>query len=315
MLDAIKIILLISKAMFLIVAFLFMVLFYMWMTRMAIGSSSTHGGVAFVIAILGFCYSATWGVKLLESLRSIFYDFESALERLRSNLNSRKKSVSLSRASNVKIGALKAPQDHSSSISLEQRKARSNLPMQETRDYSPQPKPPPKTAPQISANERKVFAKEPAAKEQSGKVVKDANKESPVETDKKASRTSETLAKKVNRRKKLEEARESIKRNAEKERSEAKAWRDRDLYLKQIRQSPVCPYCLTYLPPELNNLVEQDHIYPIASGGKTLPENLVFVCTSCNQEKSYYGLAQFCDRTGKDLTAVINALIKLGKKV
>lgn len=42
-----------------------------------------------------------------------------------------------------------------------------------------------------------------------------------------------------------------------------------------------------------------DHIYPISLGGKTIPHNIVPVCTRCNSSKKAMPLAEWLDRGGQ----------------
>lgn len=70
-----------------------------------------------------------------------------------------------------------------------------------------------------------------------------------------------------------------------------------------------CPYCLG----PLGSNFQADHIYPVALGGQSSPQNMVNVCLACNQRKGKMTLSAFCEKEGLDYMEVSNRLRKDGK--
>lgn len=56
------------------------------------------------------------------------------------------------------------------------------------------------------------------------------------------------------------------------------------------RDKFTCQYCLEQRPPRGLNV---DHIVPVRSGGKSVPENLVTACCSCNKAKGNLRLPDY----------------------
>ncbi|MFM0632564.1 HNH endonuclease [Paraburkholderia xenovorans] len=91
-----------------------------------------------------------------------------------------------------------------------------------------------------------------------------------------------------------------------KTRSLAQAIR-RDVKLQQATLSD-CPYCGSPLTDP-----HADHIYPVAKGGLSTLQNMVFVCADCNGRKSDRTLREFIKIMGFDQSAVETRLERLGK--
>ncbi len=70
-----------------------------------------------------------------------------------------------------------------------------------------------------------------------------------------------------------------------------------------------CPYCESKL--EVGSVL--DHIYPVAKGGLSTRQNLVFICFQCNSKKSDMTLAAFIRKHGLCREAVESRLAALGK--
>ena len=77
----------------------------------------------------------------------------------------------------------------------------------------------------------------------------------------------------------------------------------------QLELSPECPYC----EDPLGDDPECDHIHPVSKGGLSIPENMVFVCKSCNRLKGRKKLIAFADETNLDLGEIVERLKALGK--
>ena len=72
-----------------------------------------------------------------------------------------------------------------------------------------------------------------------------------------------------------------------------------------------CPYCNN----ELGTNPQADHIYPVAKGGLSTTENMVFVCKKCNIRKSDKTLFEFINSSSMfDMHLIYKNLQKLGKK-
>ncbi|MDA9707978.1 HNH endonuclease [Alphaproteobacteria bacterium] len=87
----------------------------------------------------------------------------------------------------------------------------------------------------------------------------------------------------------------SLKSRAAKNESEvrAQAYKYRYLLDQQIAKWNGCPYCFKVMNPSDAQL---DHIYPVAKGGKTAKENLVYVCSKCNRKKGKLTLNKFISK-------------------
>ena len=73
---------------------------------------------------------------------------------------------------------------------------------------------------------------------------------------------------------------------------------------------PVCPYCEQSLGLEPH----ADHIYPVTLGGLGTKENMVYVCSKCNQSKGPHTLREFIKKKDLNRDRVENNLSLLGKK-
>lgn len=78
----------------------------------------------------------------------------------------------------------------------------------------------------------------------------------------------------------------------------------------QLSSYNLCPYCNS----NIGDNPECDHIYPIAKGGLSVEENMVFVCKKCNQKKRDRTLAQFIKTEVMDRCKIEEVLDILGKK-
>jgi 5-methylcytosine-specific restriction endonuclease McrA len=83
---------------------------------------------------------------------------------------------------------------------------------------------------------------------------------------------------------------------------------------KQIRlvlpRDHPCPYC----GGPLGNSPHADHIHPVAKGGLSTRQNMVYICTECNTKKSHTTLTAFAAKEGRDLTEILARLRALGKE-
>ena len=79
---------------------------------------------------------------------------------------------------------------------------------------------------------------------------------------------------------------------------------------EQISVFPNCPYCTE----PLGTKPHCDHIYPVSKGGLSHPENMVYVCSSCNQKKSDQTLNSFIRKYNMDRNRIEKMLISLGKE-
>ena len=70
-----------------------------------------------------------------------------------------------------------------------------------------------------------------------------------------------------------------------------------------------CPYCNGAMDGNLH----ADHIYPVAKGGLSTRENMVYVCGSCNLKKRDKTLREFILQTGYDRDRIERILHQLGK--
>ena len=56
-----------------------------------------------------------------------------------------------------------------------------------------------------------------------------------------------------------------------------------------------------------------DHIHPISKGGLSVIQNMVLVCSSCNQLKSDKLLRRFASQAGFNFNEICERLESLGK--
>ena len=78
----------------------------------------------------------------------------------------------------------------------------------------------------------------------------------------------------------------------------------------QINQIKYCPYCFN----DLGQKPHADHIYPISMGGLSTPENMVYVCSSCNLKKMTFTLREFIEKYNLDKVRIEKTLKSLNKK-
>lgn len=79
---------------------------------------------------------------------------------------------------------------------------------------------------------------------------------------------------------------------------------------KMLSRKHPCPYC----GGPLGETPVADHIYPVARGGHSTHDNMVFVCNPCNRKKRDFTLTEFIHRYGLDISAVHERLIKQNKR-
>jgi 5-methylcytosine-specific restriction endonuclease McrA len=77
----------------------------------------------------------------------------------------------------------------------------------------------------------------------------------------------------------------------------------------RISKTKHCPYCGN----DLGDEPHKDHIFPIAKGGLSKKENLVYVCNECNLNKSDLTLNQFIKKYDMDRDSIESNLEKLNK--
>ena len=63
---------------------------------------------------------------------------------------------------------------------------------------------------------------------------------------------------------------------------------------KRIAAYDICPYCAD----PIGTSGHVDHIYPVAKGGRSNVENLLWVCAPCNHKKGDLTLGRFCAKFG-----------------
>ena len=73
---------------------------------------------------------------------------------------------------------------------------------------------------------------------------------------------------------------------------------------------PICPYCGL----SLSHDPHADHIYPVARGGLSTEENMVFVCAVCNSRKRDMTLREFVKLMSFDQSTIEERLECLGKR-
>ena len=80
---------------------------------------------------------------------------------------------------------------------------------------------------------------------------------------------------------------------------------------RKLKKSADCPYCGKPFGADAG---VADHIYPVARGGLSVHENMVFVCTPCNQKKSDRTLHEYIYKYQLDMIVIHTRLSKLGKR-
>ncbi len=80
---------------------------------------------------------------------------------------------------------------------------------------------------------------------------------------------------------------------------------------RKLKKSAECPYCGK---PFGTDAGVADHIHPVARGGLSVTDNMVYICTPCNQKKSDRTLNEYIYKYRLDLDAIHSRLSKLGKR-
>lgn len=103
-------------------------------------------------------------------------------------------------------------------------------------------------------------------------------------------------------------------KNSEEQRNIARAERSLQAYLQQKIVCPQCPYCLGLLGKfDGERCSELDHIHPVSKGRLSTSQNLVFICSTCNQTKRAQTLNQFIISENLQRNTIFMILGKLGK--
>ena len=84
----------------------------------------------------------------------------------------------------------------------------------------------------------------------------------------------------------------------------------RSYFSDQVKITRKCPYCGKHLTKSGSHM---DHIHPVAKGGQSVLENLVFVCSRCNQMKGKLTLNKFISKHRLDQQLIFRRLEKLKK--
>ena len=82
-----------------------------------------------------------------------------------------------------------------------------------------------------------------------------------------------------------------------------------------IRNAPTdwfCPYCGVYGD---SNDSHADHIHPISKGGRTVPQNMVLICSNCNRTKSSKTLRVFAREQNLNFEQICDRLEAMGKDI
>ena len=130
-----------------------------------------------------------------------------------------------------------------------------------------------------------------------------------------ASASNEAFKKSEFLSQKEKRVRQKIKSRIKKVRSDASTYRNPHSFREQVSTFPNCPYCFQPFPCALSDDIHLEHIYPVSAGGESLPENMIFICKTCNQVKTDKGLSEFCISTGRDLVEISRVLRFLGKLI
>jgi len=79
---------------------------------------------------------------------------------------------------------------------------------------------------------------------------------------------------------------------------------------RNLTRQPWCPYC----GGPLDSNPHADHIYPVSKGGRSVPRNMVYVCSECNARKRNLTLHGFMRKYALDRVAIEVRLEELGKE-
>lgn len=123
----------------------------------------------------------------------------------------------------------------------------------------------------------------------------------------------ETLTK-IQKQERSQNLKSMAARNTDEQRNVAKAARAKHTYNEQIRHYGHCPYCNGVLGGfDGHGCCELDHIHPVSKGGLSTVQNLVFICSDCNQKKRAQTLNQFIISEGLNRDGIFKVLAVLGK--
>jgi 5-methylcytosine-specific restriction endonuclease McrA len=79
---------------------------------------------------------------------------------------------------------------------------------------------------------------------------------------------------------------------------------------RALTEQTICPYC----GGSLGTTPHADHIYPISKGGRSVPKNMVFTCSSCNGRKRDLTLSNFIRAFRLNRDEIEHRLEQLGKE-
>lgn len=100
--------------------------------------------------------------------------------------------------------------------------------------------------------------------------------------------------------------------NAYENRSRLGSQQLREQELNDLEIPYQCPYCENF--SERNNL-QLDHIFPISLGGLSMRQNVILVCSECNQRKSDKTLQRFARENYLNFEEICSRLETRGKIV
>jgi hypothetical protein len=107
--------------------------------------------------------------------------------------------------------------------------------------------------------------------------------------------------KEIERKKSIDILKAKVASNASETRKIAESFKRKYPLNRQLNKLRDCPYCNSSL--EKNN-AHLEHIYPVSKGGKSSSENLVWICSPCNQRKSNKTLTAFIKIHGMDRESI-----------
>ncbi len=104
--------------------------------------------------------------------------------------------------------------------------------------------------------------------------------------------------------------------NKKTQRGLASSFRSQKQFKMQLQLKDTCPYCNNdFLTNNLTEKIHLDHIYPVSKGGHSVPENLVFICETCNKNKADQTLHKFCLKMDYNSNNICEILLRLGKDI
>jgi len=104
-------------------------------------------------------------------------------------------------------------------------------------------------------------------------------------------------------RRKHEVLRARAARNTQEQRMVAAALKD------SLPRNTTCPYCGVHM----GSRSHCDHIWPVSRGGHSTIENMVYICLSCNRNKSNQTLREFARSHNLDFSLIERRLEDMGK--